>query len=114
MRPVALFLAAVLVACSSKHPDTSTAEASTEIPAEDGSTAGCTSLGGVCMPYTASTCPIVQRDAILCNDTVLVCCLPSGPPGTITVPEAGPQPEPDSGQPMPPEDAASPDDARNE
>ena len=114
MRPVVLFFAAALIACSSKHTDTSTAEASTEIPAEDGSTAGCTSLGGVCMPYTTSTCPVLQRDQILCNDTVLVCCLPSAPPGTITVPEAGPQPEPDSGPPEPPVDAASPDDAPND
>jgi hypothetical protein len=107
MRPAVLVLAALLLACSSNHQATSTAEASTEIPAEDGSMAGCTSLGGVCMPYTATTCPILQRDPISCNDAVLVCCLPTGPTIPVVQAEAGPPPEPDSGGPASPMDASS-------
>jgi len=45
--------------------------------AEDGSTAGCTSQGGTCVPYVEA-CPPPQQSAALCEDTVLLCCLPAG------------------------------------
>jgi hypothetical protein len=45
--------------------------------AEDGSTAGCTSRGGACVPYTQA-CPPPQQNTVLCENTILLCCLPPG------------------------------------
>lgn len=72
------------LACSSSSQSGGGDDASA-LPAEDASMVPCTSQGGVCQPYTA-TCPVLQQNATLCGDSVLVCCLPQGggviePPG---------------------------------
>jgi hypothetical protein len=119
MRLAALSILAcvsALAACASK--DTSSAlladDASVEdaelLPAEDGNMSACTAVGGTCIPYT-QPCPPLQQNPALCEDTVMVCCLPEGgarlPPPTgddggggggsdagmdapVVVPEAGP------------------------
>ena len=63
--------------------------------ADDGSTAGCTSLGGTCVPYSDNTCPEPQQNPTLCENVILLCCLPASPDedgGPVTEPEGG---EPD-------------------
>jgi hypothetical protein len=92
MRPWLLSLAVplVLLACSSGNQATSTAEASTAAGADDGSTAACTSMGGMCLPYTAN-CPPPRQNATLCGSTVLLCCLPSTPAPPEASPESGVQ-----------------------
>ena len=90
MRPRLLLITASLsatLACSSSSGSSGSTDAST-LPAEDASMAPCTSQGGVCQPYTAS-CPVLQQNATLCGDSVLLCCLPAGG-GVI-------EPPPDSG-----------------
>ncbi len=86
------------LACSSSSGSSGSSDASA-LPAEDASMVPCTSQGGVCQPYTAS-CPVLQQNATLCGDSVLICCLPEG--GGII------EPPPDSGSGP---DDASPDDA---
>ena len=66
---------AILLACSSSSQSTVGSDASA-LPAEDASSIGCTSAGGTCVPYT-SPCPVLQQNATLCGDSVLICCLPA-------------------------------------
>jgi len=47
---------------------------------EDGSMAACTSVGGTCVPYSNPTCPPEQQDPTLCENTILLCCLPTAAP----------------------------------
>jgi hypothetical protein len=86
------------LACSSSSGSSGSSDASTFLPAEDASMVPCTSQGGVCQPYSAS-CPVLQQNATLCGDSVLICCLPEGG-GVI-------EPPPDSGSG--PADASSDD-----
>ena len=44
---------------------------------EDGSMAACTSVGGTCVPFSNPTCPPEQQDETLCENTILLCCLPA-------------------------------------
>ena len=64
------------------------------IAAEDGNTVGCTSLGGTCIPF-AQECPVLQQNTALCEDTIMVCCLPEGGPRLVEPAEGG-EGEPDS------------------
>jgi hypothetical protein len=93
MRSTRLLFAACLLAsvtasltsgCSNNQPTTSPSDAS--IAAQDGSSAPCTSMGGVCIPYTTS-CPVLQQNATLCGDSVMLCCLPADDAGPIIPPE---------------------------
>ena len=78
-----LALVSVLTACASNNAssvllaDDASVEDAELLPAEDGNTVGCTSVGGTCIPYT-QPCPPLQQNTALCEDTVLVCCLPPG------------------------------------
>jgi hypothetical protein len=77
MRSTLLLLTAsllVTLACSSSSSST-VAEDASALPAEDASSAPCTSAGGTCVPYT-TTCPVLQQNATLCGDSVMLCCLP--------------------------------------
>ncbi|MGO9837169.1 MAG: hypothetical protein ACLP1X_23480 [Polyangiaceae bacterium] len=97
MRPVSFGPAALLLfACSSSSQATSVTDASMSTPAEDASTAPCTSLGGTCGPYT-TTCPLPQQNTTLCGDTVLLCCLPIGTGEPVATPEGGGQAGDDAG-----------------
>jgi hypothetical protein len=71
------FLFVALGACSS-HPAASSALDSGDQGADDGSTAGCTGVGGTCEPLASSGCPVVQQNTELCGNVILVCCLPAG------------------------------------
>jgi hypothetical protein len=71
------FLFVALGACSS-HPASSSAVDSGDQGADDGSTVGCTGVGGTCEPLASSGCPIVQQNTELCGNVILVCCLPAG------------------------------------
>ena len=86
MRSVLPLLAASLavLACSSSSQSTAGTDASAP-PAEDASTVPCTSLGGTCVPYS-SPCPVLQQNATLCGDSVLLCCLPPDDAGPIVEP----------------------------
>jgi hypothetical protein len=89
VRPVLLWLslsALVLGACSSKSAPAAPAD-SGDVGADDGSTVGCTSVGGTCEPYAAG-CPILQQNAEFCGNVVLVCCLPPGGE-TLGSPDSG-------------------------
>jgi hypothetical protein len=78
--------ALVLGACSSKSAPAAPAD-SGDVGADDGSTVGCTSVGGTCEPYAAG-CPILQQNAEFCGNVVLVCCLPPGGE-TLGSPDSG-------------------------
>lgn len=127
---VASFLAVVLAACSSSSAG-GTASGGDDASGDDGSTAGCTSVGGVCQPFSMN-CPIEQQNTALCGDSLLVCCLPPdgetlpNPPDggggdgatmdSTTVDSTAPKdsaPPKDTSQPpmdtsMPPKDTGSP------
>lgn len=45
---------------------------------EDGSMVACTSIGGTCMPYSDASCPPERQDPTLCENVILLCCLPTG------------------------------------
>jgi hypothetical protein len=103
------FLFVALGACSS-HPASSSPVDSGDQGANDGSTAGCTGVGGTCEPLASSGCPVVQQNTELCGNVILVCCLPAGGEvvtggndaavGDATVPDAGTMHvSPDSGAP---------------
>jgi hypothetical protein len=98
-------------ACSSSSASSAPVDASAQ--GDDGSTAGCTSIGGTCESYAAG-CPILQQNGALCGNVILVCCLPPGGP-TLGTPEAGgemdaaPMGMPaEAGTPTPPDDATVP------
>jgi hypothetical protein len=101
----------VLGACSSPAASSAPADSGDEGVADDGSTAGCTSVGGTCEPIGTGSCPILQQNAQLCGNVILVCCLPPG--GEIVVgPDAGEagdsgviNPIPDAGGTTPTPDA---------
>ncbi len=80
---------AVTLACSSSSGSSAGPDASAP-PGDDASMVPCTSAGGTCMPYTGS-CPVLQQNATLCGDSVLLCCLPPDDAGTFV------PPGPDSG-----------------
>jgi hypothetical protein len=71
------FLFVALGACSSQ-PASSSAVDSGDQGADDGSTAGCTGVGGTCEPLASSGCPLLQQNTQLCGNVILVCCLPAG------------------------------------
>jgi hypothetical protein len=76
-------LVVALGACSS-HPASSSPTDAGDVTSQDGNTVRCTSVGGTCAPINAPGCPIAQQNTELCEDVVLVCCLPaagSAPPG---------------------------------
>ena len=83
---VAFTALAAFAACSSTSAS-STAYDAGEATGDDGSTTGCTSLGGTCESY-ASGCPVLQQNPELCGNVVLVCCLPPGGPIIVT-PDSG-------------------------
>jgi hypothetical protein len=56
---------------------------------DDGSTVACTSLGGTCVPYANPTCPTAQQNPTLCENTILLCCLPVGGQVTAVTPADG-------------------------
>ncbi len=66
-----------LGACSSPASSVP-ADSGIEGVADDGSTAPCTSVGGTCEPIGTGACPILQQNAELCGNVILVCCLPPG------------------------------------
>jgi hypothetical protein len=101
-----------LTACASNNTssallaDDASVEDAELLAAEDGNMASCTAVGGTCIPFT-QPCPPLQQNPALCEDTVLVCCLPAGgerlppptddgggsdasPDGPVVVPDAGP------------------------
>jgi hypothetical protein len=69
---------AALAACSSTSNGADVADAGGAAVDEDGSTAGCTSLGGTCSPSSAPGCPPLEQNSSLCGNVILVCCLPPG------------------------------------
>jgi hypothetical protein len=71
-------LIVVLGACSSHSPSSAPVSSYDEGGGEDGSTFGCTSLGGTCEPIASSGCPLLQQNDELCDNVILVCCLPAG------------------------------------
>ncbi len=97
-----------LLACSSSTQGASSGDASMVAPDDDGSAAGCTNLGGMCVPYT-TTCPLPQQNATLCGDTVMLCCLPVGSAPPVANPDSGvvPVPVDDSGGGPPPADGSA-------
>ncbi len=88
--PLTAWLAVVTFACSTSSPSTAGTDASAP-PAEDASTVPCTSLGGTCVTYS-TPCPVLQQNATLCGDSVLLCCLPPDDAGPIIEPtgDSGP------------------------
>jgi hypothetical protein len=82
-----------LSACGSSSASSSPQDSGL-LAAEDGSTAGCTGVGGTCIPYTGS-CPVAQQDTALCENSILICCLPPGGE-KLPTPEGG-----DEGGPPP-------------
>lgn len=110
MRGLRFSLAALLaLGCTTQTAAPTPEDESGEAPsADDGSTAGCTSLGGACVPYTQA-CPPPQQNTVLCENTILLCCLPPGQQeqgGPIVVGE-----ETDSGMVEDAVDVAIPDSA---
>jgi hypothetical protein len=81
-------LLVALAACSSKAASSAPADSADASGADDGSTANCTSVGGTCEPFSAGSCPILQQNAELCGDVLLVCCLPPGGE-TVVGPDSG-------------------------
>ena len=71
-------LLVALGACSSQPASSAPADSGAELVADDGSTAPCTSVGGTCEPIGTGACPILQQNAELCANVILVCCLPPG------------------------------------
>lgn len=82
-------LLVMLGACTDQTPPSAEEDSGTELPAEDGSSSGCTAVGGTCVSY-ATGCPAAQQNNVLCEDSVLICCLP---PGGEQLPDAGETPE---------------------
>jgi hypothetical protein len=81
---VAVFLLAPeLAACSSSSSASDTADAAGPVGEDDGSTAGCTSLGGTCTPASAPGCAPLEQNPSLCGNVILVCCLPPGSLGGV-------------------------------
>lgn len=100
-----------LGACSSHPASSGPADSGNQGVADDGSTAACTSVGGTCEPIGTGSCPILQQNAELCGNVILVCCLPPGG-GIVTGTDAGEgadsgvtPPAPDAGVPSPTPDA---------
>jgi hypothetical protein len=92
---------AVPLGCSTKDEPASADDAEPKLPAEDGSSAACTDLGGTCVTFQQS-CPVAQQNPALCGDSVMICCLPEGgaiivQPGPDATAETGPQPESGTG-----------------
>ncbi|HTB76921.1 MAG TPA: hypothetical protein VK762_26940 [Polyangiaceae bacterium] len=67
-----------LVACSNHSTPSAAVDSGDQGGGDDGSTAGCTSLGGTCEPIAAAGCPLLQQNDVLCGNVILVCCLPAG------------------------------------
>lgn len=82
------FLFVALGACSSQPASSSAVDAGDE-GADDGSTAGCTGVGGTCEPLASSGCPLLQQNTELCGNVILVCCLPAGGEIVTGVGDAG-------------------------
>jgi hypothetical protein len=97
-------LLVALGACSSHSAGSASVDSGDQGGGDDGSTAACTSVGGTCAPIATSSCPLLQQNAVLCGNVILVCCLPSGGE-TVSVGEGGQTV--DSG---PPAEAATPTD----
>jgi hypothetical protein len=124
--PIALLSALAWVyACSSSSNTASPGDAGA-IPADDGSTEGCTSIGGTCESFMAG-CPLLQQNPSLCGNVLLVCCLQPGGPTIVNPSDASgdgssgddqgdatstPPPDAgggdDTGTPPPPDDAQPP------
>jgi hypothetical protein len=86
---VAFTALGAFAACSSTSASSTAYDAGEGTGGDDGSTTGCTSLGGTCESYAAG-CPVLQQNSELCGNVVLVCCLPPG--GAIIVtPDSGEQ-----------------------
>lgn len=66
----------LLGACSNQAASAAAQDSGEALTAQDGSTVGCTSLGGTCVPYTQG-CPPPQQNTALCENTILLCCLPA-------------------------------------
>jgi hypothetical protein len=66
----------LLGACSNQAASATAQDSGEALPSQDGNTVGCTSLGGTCVPYTQG-CPPPQQNTVLCENTILLCCLPA-------------------------------------
>src|SRR5580704_13814928 len=103
---VLLLLAAALsvpLACSTKSPSPAATgdDASMTVVDEAGSPAACANQGGTCVTFETE-CPVLQQNAVLCGDSVMICCLPPDDAAPFMPPvEAGPLsdtgPPPDTG-----------------